>query len=174
MTPSAPWGGLVPPIESQTPSTPLAPGAGGEGPPRHPVPIAPADAALSEASQIRHDLDLLLQWERDRQTPPVIRPITFNGASSPPIYEHRDTFGGTSLSVAIVNPSLVQVFLGLASQKAGPGQHAFVVPAKSLMVVPVSVGDLRLGVDPTELLATEAFIFLMRFQTVQSLFLAKM
>jgi hypothetical protein len=164
----------VPPVETQPPAAPLAPGTGGEGPPRHPIPIAPADAALSEASQIRHDLDLLLQWERDRQTPPVLRPITFNGASSPPIYEHRDTFGGTSLSVGIANPSAVQIYLGLTGGKAGPNQHAFVVPAKSVMVIPAKVDDVRLGVDPAELLATEAFAFLMRFQTVQALFLAKM
>lgn len=79
----------------------------------------------------------------------------------------RDEASRPSMSLGILNPSPVVIFLGIGGGRASEEARAVSVPPGAGLVLPVAVEDLEIGARPTELAGGEAVVFLMRFTTVQ-------
>jgi hypothetical protein len=172
-----PWAGLVP-DDTTGPSDARdemarAHGAPTGTEPPSPAPMTIADEALDCARRAHGKLDQLLALERLRNHPAQIHPITFNPANNKQ-YIVRSSHPPVGGSVGIVNPFELIVYLGLDGGRAAPNSHAFMVPPKSAMVIPVAVDKFDIGVDPAVLLEESVTIHLLRFQTVQPFFLGAM
>lgn len=130
--------------------------------------LHPDDPQLAALCRIEQ---LLREQHAPAPEPAHLRTLTFSGEGEHPLLTHRDEHGPMALSIGIVNPTAVRIYLGLSGEKAQPGNHAFVVPKEAAMVIPVAVGKLEIGADPTDLGANSATIFRLRFETVQPFFL---
>jgi hypothetical protein len=169
------WGGIVP-DDTNGPHNAREEmaGAGGAptGTPEQETPLAPPERVLSCAEDARTRVEELLALERDRNHPAQLHPITFIGAQKQ--YVRRSEHPPLAKSVGVVNPVEIPIYLGLDGGPAKPNSHAFVVPAKSAMIIPVEVDKFEIGVDPTELAENTATIFLLRFKAVQAFFFGAM
>ncbi|HET7120310.1 MAG TPA: hypothetical protein VFI17_03540 [Solirubrobacterales bacterium] len=135
--------------------------------PQH--PDDPTAAKLARIEQLLADM----RAEQCRGNAPAqLHAITFEGAAKK--YIRRSEHPPAALSIGIVNPVELSIYVGLSGERAAPNSRAFVVPPKSAMVVPVAVDKFELGVDPTVLGEESATIFLLRFDTVQPFFLGSM
>jgi hypothetical protein len=90
-----------------------------------------------------------------------------------PIAEDLHNTEKPSLSLGILNPNALAVAVGLSGGSATLAARAVIVPANSLLVLPVAVAQLEIGADPVALGAGTAVVFLLRFPTVQPAFLGK-
>jgi hypothetical protein len=103
---------------------------------------------------------------------PWFRPLHFDGPNG--IFEKRDDRGPSALSYGVYNPVAAQVYLGLFGAKPNARAGGFPVPPESVLILPLHVpAELEVGIDATELGAgNTATIYVMRFLTIQSFFLA--
>ena len=124
-----------------------------------------AEATQDQFEVLEHDVAELQRIVAHQETP-SIRPIHFK----PTTLHHRDERGPDAAAIGVYNPVAARVYLGLFGAAAGPG--AFPVPAKSALILPVTVpGFLEVAIDEGELGQAEATIYLMRFRTPQPFFL---
>lgn len=170
-----PWGGLVP-DDSSGPADAREEAARAQAAPTgtEPAAAAPmtaADEALSHARGAEAMLAELLHLERRRDRPAQIYPLTFNGGEG--IYVVTSRHPPRALSLGVVNPFEGIVYVGLDGGRAAPNSSAFMVPAKSAIVIPVAADKVDLGMDPAVLKAETATIHLLRFASVQPFFLGK-
>ena len=149
----------------------MKPGEAHAAQPKQPlVPSAPAagePAVLDRLCKIEQLLTEMKNVQAAANTPARLRTITF----SPTELVTRDEVGPKALSVGVINPTSVRIYLGLGGEKAGPNNHAFAVPAQSGMVIPVAVDQVEIGADPTDLGEDTATIFWLRFAAVQQFLL---
>lgn len=170
-----PWGGLVPddttgPNDAREEMARAHAAPTGSEPP--PAPKSTGDQTLDVARSAHSRLDKLLELEQLRDRPAQIHPIGFNGATQ--TYVVRSSHPPFAKSLGVVNPYEMIIYLGLDGGRAAPNSHAFMVPPKSAMVIPVAVDKFDLGVDPEVLKEEAATIHLLRFVTVQPFFLGAM
>lgn len=104
-------------------------------------------------------------------------PFRLGNTASPSggtLYTVTDDVGISYPSIGFLNSSPVNVYVGVGGIAPRAGQGAIVSPANSLMVLPISAGDVDLGVDPTDpgLSAGNVVVHVLRFHTVQPAFLA--
>jgi hypothetical protein len=166
MTPTRAWGGLTPDD---------SPGSSTDAAELEATSPALSEPEIPEVDAPDQDLAAEVQRELRRivcGTPAQLHPITFVGAAQQ--YVHRSSHPPRALSVGIVNPAELTIYVGLSGERAAPNSHAFNVPPKSAMVIPVEVDKFDIGVDPAALKEESATIFLLRFQAVQPFFLGKM
>jgi hypothetical protein len=166
MTPTRAWGGLTPDD---------TPGASTDAAELEAMAPPLSEPEIPEGDASDQDLAQAVQRELRRivcGTPAQLHPITFVGANKQ--YVHRSSHPPRALSVGIVNPEELTIYVGLSGERAAPNSHAFLVPPKAAMVVPVEVDKFDIGVDPEALKEGSATIFLLRFQTVQPFFVGKM
>lgn len=83
----------------------------------------------------------------------------------------RDDVGDPSKSVGLYNPSTAVIYLAIGGGLARPNNDQWSVPPASALVLPFAAGDVEVGADPADLAAGDAVVFLVRFKTVQPLYL---
>lgn len=123
----------------------------------------PDDPQLLALNRIEQLLCQLRDGQREANTPARLRTMTL----TPERLIERDEVGPAARSIGIINPTSVKIYIGFAGSHAAPGNHAFVVPPESGMVIPVAVDKVEIGADPTDLGTDTATIFVLRFNTVQ-------
>lgn len=78
-------------------------------------------------------------------------------------------------SLAIVNPSPVQVYYGFNGGKATAEAQAWPIAASSAVVLPFPPDDSdELGADPTDLEDGNAVLYVLRFAAVQAFFVGSL
>jgi hypothetical protein len=150
-----------------------------------PFPESPADVEKSTRQAIvslhththgvRCLLEELVGLVRETVTPPQISQVTLT-AAAPSVLDdsHRNV---QSASLGIFNPTAVPVVVawdGRRATRQGLGQ---VVPATSLVVLPVAAADVEIGVDPADaapLVDGDVVITLFRYRTVQAAYLSQL
>jgi hypothetical protein len=65
------------------------------------------------------------------------------------------------------------VHIGIAGTSANLAARAPSVPPNALIVLPLHEYDIDIGVDPSNLLTSTAYVFVMRFHAVQPAFIGK-
>jgi hypothetical protein len=130
---------------------------------------------LLAASQRAHlslqeAVERLLELERGRHLPAARRTLSLTAA----LPKARDDRGGSAASYGVLNPNPVVLYLGVGGDPAEPNRGAIAVPANALLVLPLSVDDVELGVDPADpnlAGGASATVHVLRFATVQPAFL---
>jgi hypothetical protein len=78
--------------------------------------------------------------------------------------------GLTTASIAILNPTGVPVLLGIGGGAATSQDRAIAIPPESLLVLPVSAGEVEIGTE-AELGSDTAIVHVFRYRSVQPAFL---
>jgi hypothetical protein len=81
-----------------------------------------------------------------------------------------------SQSIGLYNPTNIRIFLGLDGARASAAARGWGVPPASLVVLPLAAMTVDIGVDPADhpsLLAGDAVVVLLRFESVQPAFIGK-
>jgi hypothetical protein len=150
----------------------------------HPAPQGGAVPTLPPARPLSLDVEAiarlslvmqsaterLLELERARQTPPEFHTLFIDGTIG---YTKVQRSQWEAKSIGILNPTTVNIILGIGGVTARPTSRAPSCPPQTLMVLPVRAYDLELGCDPAQLLALTAVFYVMRFQAVQPAFMAR-
>lgn len=89
--------------------------------------------------------------------------------ASQPIQQDMD--GHTALALGVLNPNDLTIYWGIGGAIPQPGKRAIAQPARSLMVLPLMVGDILFGADAADLAAGDAPLYVMRFTCPQPCFL---
>jgi hypothetical protein len=139
-------------------------------------PVDPNEAAMAalgsaqeHAHHTRRAVERLERVMRGLAEPP--RFSTHALTAQTPIV--RDEVTDAALSIGILNPNPIPVWVGVAGGSATAAARAPSLPPSSALVLPIAVADLELGADPADLAAGDAVIFLFRFPTVQPLLLTR-
>lgn len=132
--------------------------------------VDPTEAALAALGGVQERTEQLgdllrdfLELERRRQQPAVPKTIVLK--QTQPIV--RDEVAVPSMSIGVLNPSPVVVFIGISGGKASREAQAPSVPPGGGLVLPISAEDLEIGANPADLAAGDAVLYLLRFDTVQ-------
>lgn len=148
--------------------------------PEQPAPAAEAPAP-SPASELLQSLEEMTREQRDalvelartidraNTLPAALR--TFVLTASEPIQKDDVGDGLTALSVGVINPTAVTVYLGVGGIRPQPGSRAVSVAPLCALVLPVGAQDFELGADPADLAAGDAVVWALRFPTVQPFFM---
>jgi hypothetical protein len=116
-----------------------------------------------------HDIRLttseLERWLMRLNTPAELRTHTLDAEHNP----RRDNsrVDRECLSIGVLNPTELVIFLGLGGASAAQGARGVPVAPESLLVLPIAVTEIELGADPALLGADTAVIYVLRFETVQ-------
>lgn len=114
-------------------------------------------------------INRLLDMAEIRNRPAVHKSFELT-ATTP---RRTDDVGSPSLSIAILNPTIVVAYLGIGGVSASPGRGAISCPPKGMLVLPLAVDDMEIGVDPADpnLGGGTAIIHVLRFDSVQQPYL---
>lgn len=162
---------VPPPPEpaAQSPHQEPRPSAPPRGPltPQHTLleAVANTQQATADTREMVAELYEILSLQ---QTPADLRMVPLTAAQP----RFRDERGHASASVGVINPTSIDVLIGLAGMAAVPGARMLSVPPNGALVLPVSVDDVELGVDPAEAAlagGAVAVVFLLRYVSVQPL-----
>jgi hypothetical protein len=77
-----------------------------------------------------------------------------------------DSQRGRSLSIGILNPTDVKVYICLDGERPSGAGRSLSCPPESLLVLPVSATDVTIATDD-DLSGGDAIVFLLRFASVQ-------
>lgn len=112
----------------------------------------------------------LLEVARRLEKPADLETITFTPQQW--IVEKGPQVEEPALSVGVLNPTPLPIFVGLRGETPSPGNRTPICPPFSLLVLPVHGWQVELGVDPLVLGQQTISAFLMRFSSVQPAVLA--
>jgi hypothetical protein len=120
-----------------------------------------SQAVLGDVRQLHGELCELLERA---QEPGMLTTVSLSSARLARSYSSQ--VDAPTRSVALFNPTAVQVYLG----------EAVPVPPKSGLVLPIAASEFEVGIDPSDatsiaaLGTSTAVVFLIRFKAVQPFF----
>lgn len=110
---------------------------------------------LADASEeIAHAFELLNQ-------PAVLREVVLSAER--PVWRDDMAHAVPAAAFGIVNPSSVEVRVGVGGISTLDTARAPSVPAEGSLIFPVSAGELEIGADPAALAADPAVLYLLRY-----------
>jgi hypothetical protein len=141
--------------------------------PPHEAALHAAQAAQSAAIDARDALRQLLEIEDRRNEPAEHERIHLSAAQ--PTREWHPQVDAPTLSIAILNPAAVPIYLGVGNATASATAGAISVPPSSLLVLPLAIAAIEVGVDQgdaaTAFAAGELIVYGFRYRSVQPAFL---
>lgn len=125
-------------------------------------------ATMEEHSRRTHELTAALYEWIDRANTPADYQVHTADALTPK--KTIFTKQGPALSVGVINPMAIPVYLGIGGAPATATGRAFPVPGNGGVVLPVTVEDFEIGVDPADvatLAGSTGVYYVLLFKTVQ-------
>jgi hypothetical protein len=147
------------------------------------VPMTPAAGALEAAQraqvaagETRELAAELLAATRAAETPATWTRIALTATNPVQVWDERNGFAGPTMSIGLLNPGPLPVYIGLGGGTAELLNGAPSVPPKGLLVLPIQLGQVELGIDPADqgaLVNGDVFVYGLRFASVQPAFLGR-
>lgn len=133
-------------------------------PPEVPAELQPV---YNELTELRRAVNLLKDLAGELHEP--AQPVHVSLTKATPRKTVRE-HGMTTASIGILNPTAVVILIGIGGAVASSQARAISVPPQSLLVLPVSAGDVEIATE-AELGEDTAVVHVFRYRTVQSAFL---
>lgn len=130
------------------------------------LPQHPDDPTAAALSRIEQLLCGISDLQRKALEPAQVRVVTFRPGEA----IHRDEHGPRALSIAVINPNPMSVYLAVDGGRAGPSSNAIKVNPKTALVLPVTVDRLEMAVTEAELGGETSSVTLLRFAAIQPFF----
>lgn len=116
---------------------------------------------LERAHATHADTRRLVEKMGEQAEPAQLHTLRFTAART-----HRHAVG-KGRSIGVLNPTPIVVYIGAGGAAAAPNSEAVPVPPKSLLVLPITAEQAEFGVDPADVAASDAVVFVLLFPTVQ-------
>lgn len=126
------------------------------------------EALLQTSADIQNLAHELIAHQRRSLAPAAVETIVLT--VSEPVWSSDVGEGMEALSIGLLNPNSIEVYLGIGGNSASARGRSPSAPPKSLLVLPIDVRDLEVGANVADL-TSDAVVFLLRFPTVQPAFL---